>query len=119
MEFFVGRTQSKQQTRKSLGPILEGSPEEAVNKLTKLERKGGLVRDNQVDPVERGLPVEETECMVNGASSKAGKGEMKQEALLGPGLTWIACQDKTRAGTPVSQISHYFLSTDSILESGV
>ena len=108
----MGRTQSKQQTRKSLGPILEGSPEEAVNKLTKL-------RDNQVDPVERGLPVEETECMVNGASSKAGKGEMKQEALLGPGLTWIACQDKTRAGTPVSQISHYFLSTDSILESGV
>lgn len=36
MEFFMGRAQSKHQAKKSLGPVLEGSPEEAVNKLTKL-----------------------------------------------------------------------------------
>lgn len=101
----MGRAQSKQQARKSLGPILEGSSEEAVSKLTKLERKDGLVRDNQADPVERGLRVEETECMVDGASSEAGKGETKQETFLGLSLTWIACQDKTKVGTPVSQIS--------------
>lgn len=50
---------------------------------------------------------------------KVGKGEMKQEALLGPGLTWMTCQDKTKAGAPVSQISRCFSNADIILESGV
>lgn len=51
---------------------------------------------------------------------KVGKREMKQEALLGPGLTWMTCQDKTKAkaGAPVSQISRCFSNAD-ILESGV
>lgn len=63
--------------------------------------------------------MEETECVVDGASVEAGEGEMKQEALLAPGLTWMACQDKTKAETPVLQLSHCFLGTNSILELGV
>lgn len=55
--------------------------------------------------------------MVGGASSDAGNGELKQEALLGPGLTWMVCQDKTKAGMAVSQISSHLLGIDSILES--
>lgn len=62
--------------------------------------------------------MEETECMVDRAS--VGKrGGNEAGALLDPGLTWMACYDKTKAGTPVSQLSPHFLSTDSILESGV
>lgn len=55
--------------------------------------------------------------MVDRVSSEAEKGELKQEALLGPDLTWMAYQDKTKTGISESRIGPHLQSTDSIPES--